>query len=186
MRSDGVWRRIRWGNVARLAGLVAIAAAVAVWPRLGDDPPRLPPAEPVPLAGGAQRARVGDAGGEGERALGGERKRARAGKRARVGDAGGEGERARRERPVRGGERARERKRPREGKRARGGNPGGEGKRARGGKPGGEGKRARGGKRDGHRELPPPPERAPVVTPPPRRVGRTARVDPAAVEFGVP
>jgi hypothetical protein len=71
MRSDGVWRRIRWGNVARLGALVALAVLVAAWPRLGGDPPRLPPAEPVPVAGspgGWKRPRGGATGGEGERA----------------------------------------------------------------------------------------------------------------------
>jgi hypothetical protein len=49
MGSDGVWRRIRWGNVARLAGLVALALLVVTWPRLGGRAPRLPPAAPVPI-----------------------------------------------------------------------------------------------------------------------------------------
>ena len=70
MGPDGVWRRIRWGNVARLVTLVALGLLVAMWPRLGGDPPRLPPAGPVPVgaveragAGGAERA----GGGEAER-----------------------------------------------------------------------------------------------------------------------
>jgi hypothetical protein len=58
MAPDGVLSRIRWGNVARLAALVALAVVVAVWPRLRGGPPRLPPASAVPLGGasaGAER-----------------------------------------------------------------------------------------------------------------------------------
>src|SRR5919201_2238089 len=51
MGPDGLWRRIRWGNVARLTALVALAIVVAVWPRLRGGPPRLPPAAAVPLGG---------------------------------------------------------------------------------------------------------------------------------------
>jgi len=87
MRSDGVWHRIRWGNVARLCALVALAALVAAWPRLEGDPPRLPPAEPVPVAGGhagggasgGKRPRAKRQGGQGSRAKrrGGKRLRAK-------------------------------------------------------------------------------------------------------------
>jgi hypothetical protein len=35
--------RIRWGNVARAAALVAAVALVVAWPRLRSDPPPLPP-----------------------------------------------------------------------------------------------------------------------------------------------
>ena len=48
MGPDGVWRRIRWDNVARLAALVALALLVAVWPRLGGRGPRLPPPTACP------------------------------------------------------------------------------------------------------------------------------------------
>ena len=44
MGPDGVWRRIRWENVARLVALVALGLVVAVWPRLSGRAPRLPPA----------------------------------------------------------------------------------------------------------------------------------------------
>jgi hypothetical protein len=51
MGPDGVWRRIRWDNVARLAALVALALLVVAWPRLGGRAPRLPPGTDVPLGG---------------------------------------------------------------------------------------------------------------------------------------
>jgi hypothetical protein len=50
MGPDGVLRRIRWDNVARLLGLVALALLVVMWPRLGGRAPRLPPPTAVPLA----------------------------------------------------------------------------------------------------------------------------------------
>ena len=50
MGPDGVWRRIRWDNVARLAALVALALLVVAWPRLSGRPPRLSPATAVPVA----------------------------------------------------------------------------------------------------------------------------------------
>jgi hypothetical protein len=191
MRPDGVWRRIRWGNVARLAALIALALVVAAWPRLGDDPPRLPPAEAVPIAGGASEARVRDAGGEGKRARSGER-RGGEGERRRAASDGSEGERPRggKRRP-RGGERPHTGKRDGEGQRERGGERrGGEGEPARGGKRGGEGERARGGKRrregkrgsDGKRPRAGKLPRVVAPMPPPR----PAPVDPVAVEFGVP
>ena len=157
MRPDGVWRRIRWGNVARLAALIALALVVAVWPKLGDDPPRLPPAEPVPIAGGGSEARASGA----ERGRGGER--ARGGERRREGKRGGE---RRRER-ARGGERETERRRTRAG----------EGKRARGG-------RRREGERWG-KGTPPQAGKTPRVAVP-LRTPPSAPVDPVAVEFGVP
>lgn len=41
--------RVRWGNVARVLGLVTLAVLVGAWPRLRGEGPRLPPeaAEPV-------------------------------------------------------------------------------------------------------------------------------------------
>src|SRR6476661_8634002 len=36
MGADGLWRRIRWANVGRLAGLVALALLAAAWPAGGD------------------------------------------------------------------------------------------------------------------------------------------------------
>src|SRR3954467_12405235 len=57
MGPDGVWRRIRWDNVARLAALVALGLVVALWPRLGGRGPRLPPATAVPVGVGARSAK---------------------------------------------------------------------------------------------------------------------------------
>jgi hypothetical protein len=112
MRSDDVWRRIRWGNVARLAALVALGLVAAAWPRLGGDPPRLPPAEPVPLGGG-EAGGIGGAdrprakGRSGERRKGGEEKRPRAGEQS------GEGTRSRSQGPSGEGRKGGEGKRPR-------------------------------------------------------------------------
>jgi hypothetical protein len=36
-------RRIRWGNVARAAALVAVVVLVVAWPRLRSEPPAIPP-----------------------------------------------------------------------------------------------------------------------------------------------
>src|SRR5688500_10375276 len=44
-------RRIRWGNVGRLAGALAVAAAVAAWPRLAPPQPALPDEVARPLDG---------------------------------------------------------------------------------------------------------------------------------------
>src|SRR3954453_16069382 len=40
-------RRIRWGNVGRLAAVLGVAALVVAWPRLAPAPPRVPAREPV-------------------------------------------------------------------------------------------------------------------------------------------
>ncbi|MDP9401127.1 MAG: hypothetical protein M3P39_09350, partial [Actinomycetota bacterium] len=48
--------RIRWGNVARALALVALAALVALWPRLRAPEPVLPPAEAVPVVAQAPAA----------------------------------------------------------------------------------------------------------------------------------
>jgi hypothetical protein len=42
--------RVRWGNVGRVAGAVAVVAVVVAWPRLGDDPVVVPGGDAVPLA----------------------------------------------------------------------------------------------------------------------------------------
>jgi hypothetical protein len=42
-------RRVRWGNVGRVAGAVAVVALVVAWPRLGGDPLVAPGGEVVPL-----------------------------------------------------------------------------------------------------------------------------------------
>jgi hypothetical protein len=44
-------RRIRWGNVGRLAGALAVIAAVAAWPRLAPPQPALPDEVARPLDG---------------------------------------------------------------------------------------------------------------------------------------
>ena len=46
-----VLRRIRWGNVGRLAGALAVLAAVAAWPRLAPPGPALPGEVARPLDG---------------------------------------------------------------------------------------------------------------------------------------
>jgi hypothetical protein len=171
MRSDGVWHRIRWGNVARLCALVALAALVAAWPRLGGDPPRLPPAEPVPVAGG-------HSGG----ASRGERPRARpqGGARARGGATGGEGKRPKAKRQ--GGQRPRDGAASGDGERPRGGAAGGEGKPPHSGRTGGDRKPPRSGVTGAERG--PRPVAPPRVVPAP--VARRPPPDPAAVEFGLP
>ena len=42
-------RRIRWGNVARVAAVALAVGLVVLWPRLRSAPPALPPAGAVPL-----------------------------------------------------------------------------------------------------------------------------------------
>ena len=44
-------RRLRWGNVARTAGAVAVVAVVVAWPRLAPPDPAMPGNEAAPLAG---------------------------------------------------------------------------------------------------------------------------------------
>lgn len=41
--------RVRWGNIARAAALLALAVLVLAWPHLRADPPALPPARAVPV-----------------------------------------------------------------------------------------------------------------------------------------
>src|SRR3954468_16896782 len=41
-------RRVRWGNVARLAAALAALALVLAWPRLKSPAPPLPPGAPTP------------------------------------------------------------------------------------------------------------------------------------------
>src|SRR4051794_24700803 len=48
MGFDGL-RRVRWGNVGRAAGAVALVAAVVAWPRLTPPAPQVPGSEPRPL-----------------------------------------------------------------------------------------------------------------------------------------
>src|SRR5215217_5003123 len=43
--------RIRWGNIARLAGALAVLALVVAWPRIAAPPPRLAGDEPVAVGG---------------------------------------------------------------------------------------------------------------------------------------
>jgi hypothetical protein len=42
-------RRLRWGNVARTAGVVALAAVVVAWPRLAPREPDLPGSDVAPV-----------------------------------------------------------------------------------------------------------------------------------------
>jgi hypothetical protein len=44
-----LWRRLRWGNIARAAGVLGVAAAVVAWPRLAPEAPRVPGPRAVPL-----------------------------------------------------------------------------------------------------------------------------------------
>jgi hypothetical protein len=44
--------RVRWGNVGRVAGAVAVVALVVAWPRLCGDPLVAPGDEVVPLVAG--------------------------------------------------------------------------------------------------------------------------------------
>jgi hypothetical protein len=48
MGSD-LGRRIRWGNVARAAGLAGVIVLVVAWPRLRAAPPRVASGEAVPV-----------------------------------------------------------------------------------------------------------------------------------------
>ena len=45
-------RRVRWENVLRAAGASLLVAVLVAWPRLAPPEPRLPGAEPAPLAAG--------------------------------------------------------------------------------------------------------------------------------------
>src|SRR3954470_7180263 len=97
MRPDSLLRRVRWGNVARLLALPAVVALVVLWPRLSPAPPRLPGAEPAPVAGaeapdrGITRA---PARGEAGRATAerGARPRARSGEQPGGGGRSGRGD----------------------------------------------------------------------------------------------
>src|SRR5947209_11426044 len=89
--TPSVLRRVRWGNVARLAGAAAALALVVAWPRLRPHEPPLPPRTVLPAprsaedgAGRSQRPREW----AGERRAGGERAAGRRASRrgARVGE----------------------------------------------------------------------------------------------------
>ncbi len=84
-------RRVRWGNVARLAGLPALLALVVLWPRLAGAPPVVPGGAPVPVAPGG--ADAGAAPGEEQPASGAGAGRA-AGAGAGAGRRRGRGRRA--------------------------------------------------------------------------------------------
>jgi hypothetical protein len=45
----GLRERVRWGNVGRALGLVALVALVAAWPALAPDAPVVPGREAVPV-----------------------------------------------------------------------------------------------------------------------------------------
>src|SRR4051794_28058982 len=76
-----VLRRVRWGNVALTAAVLAALAAAIAWPRLAPAPSKLPPDAAAPLVerGGAP---PGDEGRGSERAE-------RSGSGRRGGSAGG-------------------------------------------------------------------------------------------------
>jgi hypothetical protein len=50
-------RRVRWGNIGRLAGVVLLVGLVAAWPRLGPPEIRLPPRDASPFGAAAPKAR---------------------------------------------------------------------------------------------------------------------------------
>ena len=58
-------RRVRWGNVARLAGVPALLALVVLWPRLAGEPPAVPRGAPVPVAPRGDEGQGGREGGRG-------------------------------------------------------------------------------------------------------------------------
>jgi hypothetical protein len=80
MRRD-VLGRVRWGNVALVATVLAALAVVVAWPRLAPAPPSLPPDTPRPLVDGARAAgEVGETpggrrDGRGRAGAGGRRRR---------------------------------------------------------------------------------------------------------------
>src|SRR3954447_14579721 len=59
-------RRVRWRNLGRASGLLAVGALVVAWPRLQTAPPQLPVdgARPVQPAGAASDAVAAAGGGE--------------------------------------------------------------------------------------------------------------------------
>src|SRR5262245_15797432 len=71
-------RRVRWGNLGRVAGLAVVVVLVVAWPRLEPAPPKLPGdgARPVVVDGRGSAPR-----GEKERPV---RRRQRVRKRRRV------------------------------------------------------------------------------------------------------
>ena len=48
----GLRERVRWGNVARALGLVAVAGVVVAWPVLAPEAPVVPGTEAVPVVPG--------------------------------------------------------------------------------------------------------------------------------------
>src|SRR5436853_480977 len=71
--TPSVLRRVRWGNVARLAGAAAALALVVAWPRLRPHEPPLPPRTVLPAPRSAEAdGRIGSGRAEaGSRAAGG-------------------------------------------------------------------------------------------------------------------
>jgi hypothetical protein len=55
-------RRLRWGNVARTAGAVALVAVVVAWPRLAPREPALPGNQAAPIVDGGPQPAPPDAG----------------------------------------------------------------------------------------------------------------------------
>jgi hypothetical protein len=184
MAPDGVWSRIRWGNVTRLAALVALAIVVAVWPRLRGAPPRLPPATAVPLGGPsvtvakpsprarpAKRSRAGSGAAGAARRAERERRAARDRERRAARD---RERRAARERRATAQRRAAAQRRATE-----------QGRAVEQPRAASRVQRQQGGaKRDGA-EQPRSPRGAAPGGPPPKPA-RASQPDPAAVEFGLP
>jgi hypothetical protein len=68
-----VLRRVRWGNVALAAAVIAALAVAIAWPRLAPGPSRLPPDAAAPLVGTGVAPPEDEARGRGEAAPGTER-----------------------------------------------------------------------------------------------------------------
>src|SRR4051812_50057883 len=81
MGFDGL-RRVRWRNVGRAAGAIALVAAVVAWPRLTPPAPEVPGSEPRPLVEAPSAGPREGAGAPRERA-GREEQTRRGGRRPR-------------------------------------------------------------------------------------------------------
>jgi|SRR5947209_2859524 len=74
--TPSVLHRIRWGNVARLAGAAAALALVVAWPSLRPREPPLPPAAAVPVPQGGAPVTGGERDEEPREARGRRKRRA--------------------------------------------------------------------------------------------------------------
>jgi hypothetical protein len=164
MGPDGVWRRIRWDNVARLAAIVALGLVVALWPRLGGRGPRLPPATAVPVGvpPGSSKGAVGRETGAARERRARAEKRAAAERRARAEKRAARERRARAERRAVAERRATRERRAEAERRVR------DGRQPQAPQP----------------KAPGAPQAAPQRRPRPKR--RAPPADPAVAEFGLP